>query len=117
MAVVQSSAPRYQVVVPQVKPRVAIKANPFLSAGTFAGADVACILLAVAISILLWRIEQPGVAMRNFFLLGPTLCMYLGVFAWSGLYTRAAINPVEELQKLVKGSTLVCLTLTTVTFF
>jgi Undecaprenyl-phosphate galactose phosphotransferase WbaP len=79
------------------------------------GADLAALTLSGFLGAQVWTVVNPGTPpiYRHFW---PALALFLIMFALEGLYPGIGVGPIELLRKLVRGSTIVYLMLTTAMF-
>lgn len=86
-------------------------------AGSLILADVFGLFIAAAIAVMV-RFLIGGTVPFTFYLhLAPFILLFLATFAITGLYPGIAINPVIEIQRIVKGITFTYLLLVSLSFF
>ena len=78
-------------------------------------------LVALAVSrwggYMIWGHINPNVSQDNLFQFWPALFLYLIVYAIQGLYSAAALGPVNELRGAVRSTAFVGLILASASFF
>ena len=74
------------------------------------------VLEASWLGVAVWNLKNNSVGMGNYFDPWVSLALIAVVFAALGLYSPAGVGPVEELRRLVLGSSLVWLALTSTVF-
>lgn len=89
--------------------------RPWASSGLMLAADLGALSLSGFLGALSWTVVNPGTPpiYRHFW---PALALFIIMFAVEGLYPGIGVGPVELLRKLVRGSTIVYLMLTTAMF-
>lgn len=80
--------------------------------------DLLCLLLAgfmaIIFRLLIGEVHiDPGLYIRTI----PVLLLFLGAYAWRGLYPGVGISPVQELQRLSVSTSVVFLLLTAFSFW
>jgi len=103
--------------VPIARPVLGSKARRRTTSMVLAAADVLAIFLARAVALVLWHWIHPAVGLTNFLGYWQSLGLFAVTYAALGLYAGGVFGAVEELRRLVAGTTFVCLVLTASVFF
>jgi len=85
------------------------RVNPVLTSGCLLATDLLAIGGALLLGIALWQMVNPGVTSQNYPDVWAVAGLMIAVYHLFGLYSPVALNPAEELRKIVQGSLLVCL--------
>jgi Undecaprenyl-phosphate galactose phosphotransferase WbaP len=94
--------------------RVSTRPRPLLTSAILAATDVAALCIFGFIGMQVWMLvgNVPALYLR----LWPALGIFLLMFALEGLYPGVGIGPVEEMRRLVRGTSLVYLGLIAIIF-
>lgn len=107
---------RFSIDTAQPAWRGLSQVRPLASAALLLLGDLCSLVLAIWLAVFLWSAWLNPVAIINYFLPGHAVAIYLATYAWGGLYSGLASSPVDELRKVVQGTTLVSLILLTMSF-
>lgn len=91
-------------------------ARPMVTSAVLAAGDALALLVAGWLGYLSWSRVNSTIGPEFFFQLAPALAVSLVVYAGAGLYPAAGLSPVEELRRIILGTTAVCLISTTALF-
>ncbi|MCC7176383.1 MAG: undecaprenyl-phosphate galactose phosphotransferase WbaP [Bryobacterales bacterium] len=92
------------------------RARPAATSAALAAADAAALMLAGWAGYFVWSCVNPSLGLEFYFQLAPALAAALAVYASAGLYPGAGLSPVEEMRRIVLGTTAVCLISTAAMF-
>jgi Undecaprenyl-phosphate galactose phosphotransferase WbaP len=92
------------------------KVSPLATSLSLFAADIASILIARYVALVVWHRVNPGVTILQDFGIWLTAALFPLVYASMSLYSARGWTPVEELRRICLGSALVSLVLTTTTF-
>lgn len=79
-------------------------------------ADVAAVCLTASIAVLGWLALGHPLSPGFYASLWPLVALFAAAYASAGLYTSIALHPAEELRRLTVATSLVCLSLSAMTF-
>lgn len=86
-------------------------------AGTLLLADAFGLFIAAGIAVFIRGMFNGTLPVDFYFHLTPLILLFLATFAIVGLYPGVAMNPVVEMQRIVKGITVTYLFLVALSFF
>ena len=89
---------------------LSVQAHPSAAVVLLLVADALALLTAIWGGVFVWALVKT-VAIENYFVVWPTIGLYLTVYAYFGLYRGVAVGAVEELRSIAHGTTIVCLLL------
>src|SRR4051794_38350873 len=92
--------------------RLKERANPVATRLCLLVTDASAILLARRLGAALWTLVNSSIKTENEFDLWTSICLFLAIYAATGLYSASGLSPVEELRRIVQGAALVSLVLT-----
>jgi Undecaprenyl-phosphate galactose phosphotransferase WbaP len=92
------------------------RVSPFATSFSLFATDVVSVLIARSVAIVLWHQINPGVTIALDFGIWLSAALFPLAYAAFGLYGAKGFGSVEELRRVVLGSGLVSLVLTTTTF-
>ena len=84
-------------------------ANPTATAAATLAADSLAVALAGGLAVLLWSLINRAVHAEAYLQLWPAAFVFLAAYAMLGLYPGVGLSPVEELRRLVIGTSMVYL--------
>ncbi len=103
--------------VPMAWPALGPRARRWATTLVLAATDVLGIVVARAIALVLWNCIHPAIGLPNFLGYWQSLVLFAVTYAALGLYSGGLFGAVEELRRVVAGTTIVCLVLTASVFF
>jgi Undecaprenyl-phosphate galactose phosphotransferase WbaP len=109
MATVLQSAPIQATLIK-------VRTNPFASGLVMLFTDLVALSVSGYIGSQLWMALQRHRVPPIYNDLWPALALFLVIFALENLYPGVGVGPVEMLRKLIRGSSIVYLMLTTALF-
>jgi len=84
-------------------------ANYFVTGALVMTADILAVLAAGWLAVAGWSRVNSAVAVSAYAPLWPVAVLFVAAYASRGLYPGVGLSPVEELRRLVLGTTIVCL--------
>lgn len=91
-------------------------AHPHATGAALLLADAVALMAAGWLGYFLWSRVNSSIGPGFYFQLAPALAVSLLIYASAGLYPGAGLSPVEELRRIVLGTTAVCLVSTAAIF-
>jgi Undecaprenyl-phosphate galactose phosphotransferase WbaP len=88
---------------------VVCRARPLATAASLVAADAVALVAAGWLGYYIWSRVNPAIGLEFYFQLSPVLGVSLLLYACVGLYPGAGLSPVEELRRIVLGTTAVYL--------
>ena len=88
-----------------------VQARPYAAVVLLLISDALALLAAIWCGVFVWTLVHKSVAIENYFVVWPTIALYLVVYTYFGLYRGVAVGAVEELRSIAHGTTIVCLLL------
>ncbi len=84
-------------------------ASPLATGISVLAADALAVTASCWLAVQLWSFVNRAVVADAYLRLWPAAIVFLAAYAMLGLYPGVGLSPVEELRRLVLGTTLVCL--------
>jgi lipopolysaccharide/colanic/teichoic acid biosynthesis glycosyltransferase len=103
---------------PVASPQTPLKSyvSPISTSVSILASDVIAVFVARIIALFVWHRINPVVTLQNDFGIWFSAALFPLAFASFGLYAAKGLSSVEELRRIVLGSAVVSLILTTTTF-
>ena len=80
--------------------------------------DMMCLSVSVALAVAIrTTLDEASISIPLYFRVLPLLLLFLGSYAWNGLYPGVGMNPVEELRRISTSTSAVFLLVTAASFW